>query len=69
MPALFQRGDIRQTTIATIVVLPNAMPIEGEIQLIYKGKTIGGIGISGASSEDDGKIARVGADYLQSLKN
>ena len=51
-----------------VLTLPNSMPIEGGVQLIYDGKTIGAIGISGASSEDDGKIAKVGADYLLSLK-
>ena len=51
-----------------VLALPNSMPIEGGVQLIYDGRTIGAIRISGASSEDDGKIAKVGADYLLSLK-
>ncbi len=51
-----------------ILALPNSMPIEGGIQLIYNGKTIGAIGVSGADSEDDGKIAKVGADFLNNLK-
>lgn len=51
-----------------VLALPNAMPIEGGIQLIYKGKTIGAIGVSGAASDDDGKIAKAGADILFNIK-
>lgn len=51
-----------------VLGLPNAMPIEGGIQLIYKGKTIGAIGVSGAASEDDGKMAKAGADILRDIK-
>ncbi len=51
-----------------VLSLPNSMPLEGGVQLIYQGKTIGAIGVSGVDSEDDGKIAKAGADYLLSLK-
>ncbi len=51
-----------------ILSLPNSMPIEGGVQLIYKGQTIGAIGVSGADSEDDGKIAKAGADVLANSK-
>lgn len=44
------------------------MPVEGGIQLIYQGKTIGAIGVSGAASTDDGKIAKTGADVLIAIK-
>jgi len=45
------------------------MPIEGGVQLIYKDKTIGAIGISEAASAEDGLIAKAGADFLLSFKN
>jgi glc operon protein GlcG len=51
-----------------ILALPNAIATEGGVQLIYQGKSIGAIGVSGATSEEDGKIAKVGADFLLSLK-
>ncbi len=51
-----------------LLTLPNSMPIEGGVQLIYKGKTIGAIGVSGADSADDGKIAKAGADLLLKLE-
>jgi glc operon protein GlcG len=51
-----------------VLALPDSLPIEGGVQLIYKGKTIGAIGVSGAAAEDDGRIANAGAKFLQSLK-
>lgn len=51
-----------------VLALPNTMPVEGGIQLIYQGKTIGAIGVSGAASTDDGKIAKAGADVLIAIK-
>jgi len=51
-----------------VLSLPNSMPIEGGVQLIYQNKTISAIGISGAASVEDGLIAKAGADYLLSIK-
>jgi len=51
-----------------VLGLLNSLPIEGGVQLIYQGKTIGAIGVSGASSQDDGKIAKAGAEFLLLLK-
>lgn len=51
-----------------VLSLPNSMPIEGGVQLIHKSKTIGGIGISGAASAEDGLIAKAGAEFLLSVK-
>ena len=51
-----------------VLSLPNSMPIEGGVQLIYQNKSIGAIGISGAASIEDGLIAKAGADFLLSFK-
>jgi glc operon protein GlcG len=51
-----------------VLALPNSLPIEGGVQLIYQDKVIGAIGISGAASQDDGKIAKAGADFLLTIK-
>jgi len=51
-----------------VLTLPNSLPIEGGVQLIYQGKTIGAIGVSGAASADDGKIAKTGAEFLLILE-
>ena len=51
-----------------VLSLPNSLPIEGGVQLIYQSKTIGAIGISGASSAEDGLIAKAAADFLLSFE-
>jgi glc operon protein GlcG len=51
-----------------VLALPNSLPIEGGVQLIYQDKVIGAIGISGVASQDDGKIAKTGADFLLTIK-
>ena len=47
-----------------VLALPNALPIEGGLQLFYQGTLVGSIGVAGAASEDDGKIAKRGAEVL-----
>lgn len=47
-----------------ILGLPGAVPIEGGIPLVKEGKVIGAIGVSGVTSEQDGQVARAGADSL-----
>jgi uncharacterized protein GlcG (DUF336 family) len=39
-------------------------PVEGGIPLTIDGKIVGGIGVSGVTSEQDGMVAKVGADAL-----
>lgn len=52
-----------------VLALPNTLSIEGGVQLIYEGKLIGAIGVSGAAAADDGRIARTGAQLLATIKN
>lgn len=47
-----------------VLTLPETMPIEGGLQLIYEGQVVGAIGVSGVASENDGKIAQAGAKLL-----
>lgn len=47
-----------------ILSLPGATPIEGGIPLLVDGKIIGAIGVSGATSQQDGVCAQAGADTL-----
>ena len=47
-----------------VLGLPHSLPIEGGLRLISDGKVIGGIGVSGVQSEQDGQIAKAGADLL-----
>ena len=44
--------------------LPGAVPIDGGTLLISGGAIVGGIGVSGVTSPQDGQIARAGADSL-----
>ena len=42
-----------------------AMPIEGGLPIFVNGKIIGAIGVSGVTSEQDGIIAKAGAEALK----
>ena len=50
----------------TILGLPGAVPIEGGLPLIVDGQYIGAIGVSGGASDQDGVVAKAGADALGS---
>jgi glc operon protein GlcG len=56
--------DILSKGNAVVLGLPDSLPIEGGLRLIYNNKVIGGIGVSGVQSEQDGQIAKAGADLL-----
>jgi len=47
-----------------ILGLPGAVPVEGGIPLLIDGKIVGAIGVSGATSQQDGVCAQAGADTL-----
>jgi glc operon protein GlcG len=46
--------------------LPGAIPIEGGVPLVIDGKVVGAIGVSGATSQQDGVCANAGAAVLGS---
>ena len=48
-----------------ILALNGAVPVEGGIPLVQNGKIIGAIGASGGTSEQDGTVARAGANALK----
>jgi glc operon protein GlcG len=47
-----------------ILRIEGAIPVEGGIPLILEGKIVGGIGLSGGTSEQDGQCAKAGVDAL-----
>lgn len=47
-----------------ILGLPGVTPVEGGVPIIVGGKQIGAIGVSGASSAQDGQVAKAGADVV-----
>ncbi len=48
-----------------ILALNGAVPVEGGIPLVVGGKIVGAIGASGGTSEQDGVVARAGANALK----
>ena len=47
-----------------ILALHGATPLEGGVPIIADGKIIGAIGVSGGSSQQDGQVAKAGADAV-----
>jgi len=47
-----------------ILGLPGVTPLEGGVPLLLDGKIVGAIGVSGATSPQDGVCAQAGADTL-----
>ncbi len=47
--------------------LPGAIPVEGGLPLIAGGKIIGAIGCSGGTSQQDGVVAKAGADAMAKM--
>jgi len=45
-----------------------ALPLEGGLPITVGGQVIGGIGVSGVTSQQDGQIAKAGADLAADLK-
>jgi uncharacterized protein GlcG (DUF336 family) len=52
-----------------IMKLANAVPVEGGVPLMAYGQIVGAIGISGATSPQDGIVAKAGADELEKILN
>lgn len=44
--------------------LRDASPVEGGLPIVIDGKVVGGIGVSGVNSDQDGVVAKAGADAL-----
>ena len=47
-----------------LLALPDATPIEGGLPLLIDGKIVGAVGVSGATSPQDGQCAQAGVDTL-----
>ena len=48
-----------------ILGLEGAVPIEGGLPLLIDGKFVGAIGVSGGTGQQDGVVAKAGADTLK----
>ena len=47
--------------------LAGATPIEGGLPIVVEGEVIGGIGVSGATSPEDGQVAAAGLAVLKAM--
>jgi uncharacterized protein GlcG (DUF336 family) len=45
--------------------LRGASPVEGGLTLVVDGKIVGGIGVSGVNSDQDGMVAKAGAEVIK----
>lgn len=47
-----------------ILGIDQVLPFEGGLPLLYRGQIVGAIGVSGVTSQQDGVVAKAGADWL-----
>ncbi|HLN87136.1 MAG TPA: heme-binding protein [Candidatus Limnocylindrales bacterium] len=72
--AIFRRPSrdfeeqVKNGRIASLV-LPGATPLQGGLPLVVNGKTIGAIGVSGNTPQEDEDIARAGVAAFDSVSN
>lgn len=62
---VFQDGVAAGGEGLRLLRLAGATPIEGGLPLIFDGKIVGAIGVSGVTSQQDNQIAKAGADTLK----
>ena len=60
----FQDGVAAGGAGLRVLTLRNANAVEGGLPLVVDGKIIGAIGVSGGTPDQDGSVAKVGADAL-----
>ena len=53
---------------ANVLSLPGVLASEGGLPIIVDGRVIGGIGVSGVLSSQDGQIAKAGLEALSKMK-
>jgi glc operon protein GlcG len=61
-PSAVFEDQIRDGRVAALA-LPGATPLKGGLPIVYRGKVIGAIGVSGNTPQEDEDIARAGVDH------
>jgi glc operon protein GlcG len=51
-----------------ILGIEQVLPLEGGVPLIFNGQIVGAIGVSGVTSQQDGVVAKAGADALLGMQ-
>jgi glc operon protein GlcG len=70
--AIFRRpskdfeDQIKNGRVASLV-LPGATPLQGGVPLVFNGKVVGAIGVSGNTPQEDEDIAKFGATHFASV--
>jgi uncharacterized protein GlcG (DUF336 family) len=59
-PSKVFEDQIREGRVAALA-LPGATPLQGGVPIVYEGKVIGAIGVSGNTPQEDEDIAKAGA--------
>jgi glc operon protein GlcG len=59
-PSKVFEDQVREGRVAALA-LPGATPLQGGVPIVYEGKVIGAIGVSGNTPQEDEDIAKVGA--------
>lgn len=64
-PSKVFEDQVREGRVAALA-LPGATPLQGGIPIVYEGKVIGAIGVSGNTPQEDEDIAKAGAAVTES---
>jgi uncharacterized protein GlcG (DUF336 family) len=62
---VFQDGVAAGGEGLRLLRLEGSVPIDGGVPIVVGGRILGGIGVSGGSGEQDGQVARAGADSVK----
>lgn len=65
-PSKVFEDQIREGRVAALA-LSGATPLQGGLPILYRGKVIGAIGVSGNTPQEDEDIARAGAERATAL--
>jgi glc operon protein GlcG len=65
-PSKVFEDQVREGRVAALG-LPGATPLQGGVPVVFEGKVIGAIGVSGETPAQDEEIAKAGADAVNSL--
>ena len=64
-PSKVFEDQVRDGRVAALA-LPGATPLQGGVPIVFEGKVIGAIGVSGNTPQEDEDIAKVGAAFAAS---
>src|ERR687888_1032353 len=66
-PSKVFEDQVRDGRVAALA-LPGATPLQGGVPILFEGKVIGAIGVSGEAPLEDEEIAKAGAEAAKRLK-